>query len=205
MGVQRIRAQAAFTLVEAVIAVLVSCAVMLAVHLIFSHTVRVTMKVQDNLESTRAVSQIFSSLRNDLRDFVSLSPGGAKISLSFGETQVPETAEFSQVLKITKQVDRITYRLIESGGKRYVERTVDGSAGEAGPRRLFGVPRMKDFGVLYVKSQNRFDALLKNVGQLIVRVTVDSEDQRFASKEVRITSVFFSDRLADDDWNHLDL
>ncbi len=196
------RVRAAFTFVEAIIAVLVSCAVMLAVHLIFSHTVRVTMKVQDNLESTRAVSQIFSSLRNDLRDFVSLSPGGAKISLGFGEVEVPETAEFSQTLKIRKQTERIIYRLIESGGKRYVERSVDGQDGQ---RRLFGVPRMKDFGVLYVKSQNRFDALLKNVGQLIVRVTVDSEDQRFASKEVRITSVFFSDRLADDDWNHLDL
>ncbi|HAE37241.1 MAG TPA: hypothetical protein DCG57_01230 [Candidatus Riflebacteria bacterium] len=196
--------KSAFTLIEAIIAALVSCTVMLAVHLMFSHTVRVAIKGQDNLDSIRAASQIFSSLRNDLRDFVSLSPAGAKITLGFGESEVPENAEYSKVLKIKKQVDRITYRLIESGGKQYVERNVDGSAGSPEQRRLFGVPRMKDFGVLYVKSQNRFDALPKNVGQLLVRVTVDSEDQRFASKEVRITSVFFSDRLADDDWNHLD-
>lgn len=199
-----LRSQAAFTLIEAVIAALISCSVMLGMHLIFSQTVRVVIKGQDNLDSFRAASQIFSSLRNDLRDFVSIAPGGAKISLGFNESEIPDNSEYSKVLKIRKQTGQVTYRLIESDGKQYVERNFDGSSEEPRQRRLFGVPRMKDFGVLYVKSQNRFDALPKNVGQLVIKVTIDSEDKRFASKEINLNSVFFSDRLTDDDWNHLD-
>ncbi|HQB83056.1 MAG TPA: hypothetical protein PLR50_06150, partial [Candidatus Rifleibacterium sp.] len=92
----------------------------------------------------------------------------------------------------------------ENGGKNYIERVLQTPSNPAPQRKLFGVPRMKDFGVLYVLSPNKVNSLVKNVGQLLVKVTVDSEDARFPSKEVKLTSVFFSDRLADSDWNYLD-
>lgn len=192
-----------FTLVEMIVVSLISLTVVFAVHTMFTQIMWATMKGQDNLDSSRAVSQIFSRLRLDLRDFISLSPGSAKISLAPGESQDFENASYSRVLKIKKQFEQITYKFAESGEKNFVERIVSNSNGVS-ERQLFGVPRMKDFGILYVKTQNRVDALVKNVGQLVVRVIVDSEDQRFATREFKISSVFFSDRLADDDWNHLE-
>jgi len=205
MGLQFIRGQKAFTLVEALVTAFVAGIVMVSVQMLFSHAVRVTVKGQDNLDSIRAVSQIFSSLRNDLRDFVSLSPGRAKISLQSGESEVPENASYSKILKIKKNHGVVIYKLIESGGKKYLERRLEGAGNKTEELRKFGVPRMKDFGVLYVKTQNRFDSLPRDMGQLIIRIVTDSADQRFASKEINISSVFFSERLTDDDWNHLDL
>lgn len=194
---------AGFTLTEILIVSLISTVVVFSVHTMFSHIMLATMKAQDNLDSSRAVTLIFSSLREDLRDFVSISPGPAKISIEPGESADFENASYSKVLKIKKTFEQISYEFVKSGSKNYVERKISDSKSVL-DRRLFGVPRMKDFGVLYVKTVNNVDGLEKKTGQLLVKVVVDSEDRRFATKEFNISSVFFSDRLADDDWNHLD-
>ena len=193
-----------FTFVEAMIVTVIACGLMIVIQSLFSHTVKVTMKGQDNLDSIRAASQLFSSLRRDMLQFVSLSTGGARATIALGSSEIPDTATFSTILTLKKQTDRITYTLVENGGKNYIERVLQTPSNPAPQRKLFGVPRMKDFGVLYVLSPNKVNSLVKNVGQLLVKVTVDSEDARFPSKEVKLTSVFFSDRLADSDWNYLD-
>lgn len=196
--------QRGFTFVEAMIVTVIACGLMIVIQSLFSHTVKVTMKGQDNLDSIRAASQLFSSLRRDMLQFVSLSTGGARATIALGSSEIPDTATFSTILTLKKQTDRITYTLVENGGKNYIERVLQTSSNPAPQRKLFGVPRMKDFGVLYVLSPNKVNSLVKNVGQLLVKVTVDSEDARFPSKEVKLTSMFFSDRLADSDWNYLD-
>jgi len=196
--------QRGFTFVEAIIVTVIACSMMIVIQSLFSHTVKVTMKGQDNLDSIRAASQLFSSLRRDMLQFVSLSTGGARATIALGSSEIPDTATFSTILTLKKQTDRITYTLVENGGKNYIERVLQTPSNPAPQRKLFGVPRMKDFGVLYVLSPNKVNSLVKNVEQLLVKVTVDSEDARFPSKEVKLTSVFFSDRLADSDWNYLD-
>ena len=196
--------QRGFTFVEAITVTVIACSMMIVIQSLFSHTVKVTMKGQDNLDSIRAASQLFSSLRRDMLQFVSLSTGGARATIALGSSEIPDTATFSTILTLKKQTDRITYTLVENGGKNYIERVLQTPSNPAPQRKLFGVPRMKDFGVLYVLSPNKVNSLVKNVGQLLVKVTVDSEDARFPSKEVKLTSVFFSDRLADSDWNYLD-
>lgn len=195
--------KAGFTFTEALVVTVIACSMMIVVQSIFSHTVRVTMKGQDNLDSIRAASQIFSSLRRDMLNFVTLSTGGAKTTIAVGESEIPATATYSQILSLKKPTERITYSLVESGGKHYVERVLQ-SAGSPPQKRTFGVPRMKDFGVLYVRTPNQIGSLIKNVGQLVVKIAIDSEDARFPSAEVKLSSVFFSDRLADSDWNYLD-
>jgi len=196
--------QRGFTFVEAMIVTVIACSLMIVIQSLFSHTVKVTMKGQDNLDSIRAASQLFSSLRRDMLQFVSLSTGGARATIAPGNYEIPDTATFSTILTLKKQTDRITYTLVENGGKNYIERVLQTPSNPAPQRKLFGVPRMKDFGVIYLLSPNKINSLVKNVGQLLVKVTVDSEDTRFPSKEVKLTSVFFSDRLADSDWNYLD-
>ena len=198
------KASNGFTFAEALIVTVIACTLMIVIQSLFSHAVRVTMKGQDNLDSIRAASQLFSSLRRDMLQFVSLSTGGAKTVIEAGETEIPATATYSKILSLKKANERITYNLVENAGKNYVERVLQTPASPAPQRRLFGVPRMKDFGVLYIRTPNVINSLAKNVGQLLVRITVDSEDARFPSKEVKLSSLFFSDRLADSDWNYLD-
>ncbi len=199
-----LKRQRGFTFVEAMIVTVIACSLMIVIQSLFSHTVKVTMKGQDNLDSIRAASQLFSSLRRDMLQFVSLSTGGARATIALDSFEIPDTATFSTILTLKKQTDRITYTLVENSGKNYVERVLQTPSNPAPQRKLFGVPRMKDFGVLYLISPNKVNSLVKNVGQLLVKVTVDSEDARFPSKEVKLTSMFFSDRLADSDWNYLD-
>lgn len=198
------RRRSGFTFVEAMIVTVIACSLMLVIQSFFSHVVRVTMKGQDNLDSIRAASQLFSSLRKDMLQFVSLSTAGAKTTIALSEEEIPATATFSSILTLKGANDRVTYSLVDSGGKSYVERVLQSPSLPGPQRKLFGVPRMKNFGVLYIKTPFKINSLTKNVGQLLVQVTVDSEDSRFPSTEVNLSSVFFSERLADSDWNYLD-
>ncbi len=193
-----------FTFVEAIVVTVIACSLMLVIQAIFSHTVRTAMKGQDNLDSIRAASQIFSSLRNDLLQFTSLSTAGARSAINLSDTEIPATATYSSILTLRRANERITYSLVDDGGKKYVQRVLQSTALPAPQKRRFGVPRMKDFGVVYLRLTNRINLMNRNSGQLLVRISVDSEDERFPSKEVNLVSTFFSERLVDTDWNYMD-
>lgn len=201
---KKMRLRSGFTLVEALMVTVIACSLMLVIQSFFSNVVRVTMKGQDNLDSIRAASQLFSSLRKDMLQFVSLSTGGAKSTINIGEDEIPATATFSSILSLRGANDVITYSLVDSGAKSFVERVWQSPSLPAPQKKLFGVPRMKNFGVMYIRTPNKINSLTRSVGQLLVQVTVDSEDARFPSAEVKLSSVFFSERLADSDWNYLD-
>ncbi len=196
--------KAAFTFVEALIVTVIACSLMIAIQAFFSHAVRTTLKGQDNLDSIRAASQIFSSLRKDMLTFTSLSTQGAISTISLTSTNIPATATFSQILRIKKPKEIVTYSLVTSGSKKYVERVMQSPDYPTPQRKLFGVPRMKDFGVMYVRTPNKINSMIKGAGQLLVKLAIDSENERFATKELNLTSVFFSERLSDSDWNYLD-
>jgi competence protein ComGC len=196
--------KAAFTFVEALIVTVIACSLMIAIQAFFSHAVRTTLKGQDNLDSIRAASQIFSSLRKDMLTFTSLSTQGAISTISLTSTNIPATATFSQILRIKKPKEVVTYSLVTSGSKKYVERVMQSPDYPTPQRKLFGVPRMKDFGVMYVRTPNKINSMIKGAGQLLVKLAIDSENERFATKELNLTSVFFSERLSDSDWNYLD-
>ncbi|MFZ5951029.1 MAG: hypothetical protein ACOYXC_10010 [Candidatus Rifleibacteriota bacterium] len=198
------RKKSAFTFVEALIVTVIACSLMIAIQSFFSHAVRSTIKGQDNLDSIRAASQIFSSLRRDMLTFRSLSTQGALSVIPMGSTEIPATATYSKILRLKKPDEVITYSLVTSGGKSFVERTLQSPSFPVPQRKLFGVPRMKDFGVMYVRIPNKINSMIKNVGQLMVKLTIDSEDERFATKELNLNSIFFSERLTDSDWNYLD-
>lgn len=192
-----------FTFTEALVVTVIACSLMIVIQTFFSHVVRTTMKGQDNLDSIRAASQVFSSLRRDMLQFVSLSTQGARTTIALGDSEIPATATFSSILTLKRPDEVITYSLVGSGGKNYVERVVQSAASPTPQKKRFGVPRMKYFGVVYVKIPNQVNSMMRNVGQLLVKLTVDSEDARFASKEINLSSVFFSERLSDSDWNYL--
>lgn len=195
---------AAFTFVEALIVTVIACSLMISIQMFFSHAVRTTMKGQDNLDSIRAASQIFSSLRRDMLTFTSLSTQGAISTIALGSSEIPATATYSKILRLKKPDETVTYSLVSTGGKNYVERVVQSPAYPTPQKKRFGVPRMKDFGVMYIRTPNKVNSVVKSVGQLMVKLAIDSENERFATKELNLTSVFFSERLADSDWNYLD-
>jgi hypothetical protein len=62
---------------------------------------------------------------------------------------------------------------------------------------------MKEFKIMYIKTPNQINSITRNVGQIMVNLVIDSNDKRFASKEINLTSVFFSEKLTDSDWNFL--
>ncbi len=193
-----------FTFVEAIIVTVIACAVMLTIQAFFSHAVRTTLKGQDNLDSIRAASQLFASLRKDMLQFTSLSTQGARSQIDLGMADIPATATYSNILRIKRPKEVVTYSLVTSGSKHYVERVLQSPDLPNPQKKLFGVPRMKDFGVMYLILPNKINSVVKNVGQLMVKLTIDSEDSRFPSREINLNSVFFSERLADSDWNYLD-
>lgn len=198
------RKKTAFTFVEALIVTVIACTLMIAIQAFFSHAVRTTMKGQDNLDSIRAASQIFSSLRQDLLDFTSLSTQGAVSTIMLGSSDIPATATYSKILRIKRPNENITYSLVSIGSSNYVERVLQGPSIPTPRKKRFGVPRMKDFGVMYLLTPNKINSVIKTAGQLVVSLTIDSENERFTTKELKLNSVFFSERLADSDWNYLD-
>lgn len=197
--------KAGFTFTEALVVAVIACSLMIVIQALFSHTVRVTMKGQDNLDSIRAASLLFSSLRQDMLHFVSLSTGGAVATIDLGTEMIPDSATYSKILALKTRTEQITYSLVEDSGKNYVERVLQSVSKPSLQRKLFGVPRMKDFGVLFIRMPDTVSALARNTGRLLVKVSVDSEDARFPSCEIKLSSVFFSDRLSDCNWNYLDL
>ncbi|MGM0599529.1 MAG: PulJ/GspJ family protein [Candidatus Rifleibacteriota bacterium] len=192
-----------FTMVETMIVTIIACSLMIAIHAFFSHAVRSTMKGQDNLDSIRAASQIFSSLRKDLLQFNTLSTDGAITTVALGNQDLPGTATCSSIIELRRPKETITYSLIDDSGKKFVERiSQDLTTGDTN-QKLFGVPRMKEFKIMYITTPNQINSITRNVGQIMVNLVIDSDDKRFASKEINLTSVFFSEKLTDSDWNFL--
>jgi len=201
MKSQRIRA---FTFVEIIVVTVIAVFVMMAVQGLFSHAVKSSLKGQDNLETMRAASRIFSELRKDLLEFKSIATAVDSAEITAGETSIGDYIEFSTILQIERKNETIVYSLCEQDGRKYVERTVQ-EIGVPPRKSSFGVPRMKAFEVVYLKIENSSAAGSEKTGQLIVRLVIQSDDPRFPSKRLEVSSSYFPEKLQETDWNYLAL
>jgi hypothetical protein len=107
------------------------------------------------------------------------------------------------MIELKRPKEIITYSLIDNSGKKYVERLVQDLTTGNNSQKLFGVPRMKEFKVIYIITPNKINSVTRSVGQIMVNLVIDSDDKRFASKEINLTSIFFSEKLTESDWNFL--
>ncbi len=194
----------AFTFVEAVIVTLIACVIMIAIQALFSHAIRSTVKGTDNLDSIRAASRLFSTLRADLIQLKSFSTNGAVSTIELSENEIPATATFSSILQISTSIATITYSLVGTPGRQSVERAVQKISSPV-EKKKFGVPRMRSFEIMYVRIKNQIGSTPKETGQLLVNIVIQSENKNLPSKIVKLSSIFFPERLTESDWNYLDL
>lgn len=192
----------AFTFVEALVVSVVAVVVMLSVQNLFSHAVRSSIKGQDNLDTMRAASRIFSELRKDLLEFRTIATSVDSVLIELSEDQLDSSYEYSSILQIERKEETIVYSLVDVDGRKFVER-VSQKIGSKLSRSSFGVPRMKAFEVLYVKVENDSAAGAEKSGQLLVNLVIQSDDPRFPSKKLSVSSSFFPEKLQETDWNYL--
>lgn len=193
-----------FTFVEAMIVTVIAVVVMMAIQSLFSHAVRSSLKGQDSLDTMRAASRIFSELRKDLLEFKSISTAVDSVLISSDEDKIFPEAEYSTILQIERKEETIVYSLCEVGGKKYVERASQ-KIGAPVRKVSFGVPRMKAFEVIYVKVENLSAAGGELTGQLNVNLVIQSDDPRFPSRKLSVSSAYFPEKLQETDWNYLAL
>ncbi len=191
-----------FTFVEAIMVTVIAVVVMLAVQNIFSHAVKSSLKGQDNLDSIRAASRILSELRKDLLEFKTIATEVGTVEIPVGVDAIGAGVIYSSILFIEKKEETVTYSINEVGDKMFVEKVTQ-RIGASPKKESFGVPRMKAFEVVYVKIENSSPAGSEFNGQLIVKLVVQSDDPRFPSKKIAVSSAFFPEKLQDSDWNYL--
>ena len=190
-----------FSMVEAIIVTVLGAMMFFVVQAFFSHGVRSTVKGSDTLESIRAASSLFSSLKTDLGACFAVDTAGAYSSMGVADTDLPITATFSQELVFSMTGATATYRLeADPAGGFFVKRTEE-TLTSGTTTKSFGVLRMKRFEVLFLNKMNKLGFLTFSLPQIVVQVVVDSSDPRFPAREVKLTSVFCSSQLSSSNWN----
>jgi type II secretory pathway pseudopilin PulG len=192
----------AFTLVEAMMVTVIAVFVMMSMQGLFSHAVRSSLKGQDNLETMRAASRIFSELRKDLLEFKSLATAVDSVEIPVDKWSIGDDIEFSTILQIERKNEVIVYSLCEENGRKYVERASQ-EPGSPVKRVSFGVPRMKSFEVVYLKIENNSLAGTEKSGQIVVNLVIQSDDPRFPTQKLSVSSSYFPEKLQETDWNYL--
>ena len=168
----------------------------------FSHGVKSSLKGQDSLDTMRAASRIFSELRKDLLEFKSIATAVDSVLISSDDYRFDPSTKYSTILQIERKDQTIVYSLCEVGGKKYVERASQ-KPGDSVRKVSFGVPRMKTFEVVYVKVENYSGAGKERIGQLCVNLVVQSDDPRFPTRKLSVSSAYFQEKLQESDWNNL--
>lgn len=191
-----------FTFVEAIIVTVIAVVVMMAIQSLFSHAVKSSLKGQDSLDTMRAASRIFSELRKDLLEFKTIATAADSVLISAEDDKIDATTKYSTILQIERKDETIVYSLCEAGGKKYVERASQ-KLGAPVRKVSFGVPRMKTFEVVYVKVENTSGAGKERIGQLCVNLVVQSDDPRFPTRKLSVSSAYFPEKLQESDWNYL--
>jgi len=192
-----------FTLVEALVAVLVASMVILAVQTFFSHGVKTSIKGQDNLETIRAAAQIFHELRKDMLSCNKITvDDDASCTLNVGATSIPPMSPNGTWIAFSVPGATITYSLqLRADGKAFLEREF--KAGTNVTTSEFAVPRMIAFKVQLIwKIQQIFPGGPFKQGQVLVTIELDSQDKRFPSKSLKLCSFFSTSQLSSSNWNY---
>lgn len=199
----KINKRQAFTAIEVLVGVLVTAILIIFMQSLFSHTVRSTMRGQDNFDSFKAAGRLFTALRTDLMGAISYQTSEETL-LPLAQTSLASATLLSDMLQVSLPTATITYSLIDVAGDKHVQRMSQNADGTT-EQRDFGVPRMQAFEVLKINSENVISARNIVKEQLLIRVSVQSEDPRFPSTRINFSSLFFPERRENEwvDWNFL--
>ncbi len=199
----RTPARRGFTMAEALIVALIGAMMMIGVNAFFQFGVKSTIKGQDNLESTRAASLLFSQFRKDLMSCQFIEVGAASITLEPDENSLPSAPPFGDSIKFGSRNATTTWSLSAMpDGKKFVKRFTVNASGETKSRE-FGVPRMKTFRILQIWKKQRILSFITKPSQVLVSIQIDSDDPRFPTKAVEMSSFFLSNQMSASDWNFI--
>jgi len=190
-----------FTLIEILVVVVVSMMVLFAMYAFFRSGVRSTVKGQDTLDSIRAASVLFSQLRKDLLACKNIDTGTASLTIGVG-VGLPPTLPFADSITFSHRNATMTYKFLVSAGRGFVQR--EEYRPNAAPLvRDFAVPRMKKFEALQIWKKHKPVATSVHYmvsNQVLIRIEIDSQDPRFPTKSVHLSSFFTSNQKTSSDW-----
>lgn len=198
----------AFTVVEALVVLVVSGIVFFGVQSFFSHGVRNTLKGQDTLDTIRIAGSLLSQIRKDISGSTSVRCAGAdgtilRTELSVSEPFDPTNVRFGNHLDFRTSIGTISYNFDPDG--RSVIRKISGAT-EGSPEKKFVLPKVRSFEVAHLLKEFSPDlvspAFPRPQEQLLIRFRVLSDDPRFPAKEMVFSSFFTTSQLQAGDWNY---
>lgn len=186
---------------EAIVVVLLGAMMFLVVQTFFSHGVRTTTKGTDALESIRAASNLLSSVRADLGTCSGIDTYGAVKILGLADTTLDGSETFAETITFSQDNATVTYSLatLAGGGKEVCRK--EETLTDPPTIKKFGVPRMAAFEVLSLKKRNKIGSVQFELPYILVRIRVKSNDPRFPTTEVALSSVLASSQLSASNWN----
>lgn len=207
------RSRRAFTMVEAVVGVLVAVLVLGSMYQLFTQTLRNTTTGTDLINAIREAHALFSSIRKDLLAATEVvTPlGGVAASLSMAIADVnlpdPTTSPYPQTLQFTLGPATATYTLVGTAGKMSIERHLLGKDLTGNPvdtLRRFAVPRMKGFRALLVTKGHATAATGSSFStrHVFVQIVLQSDEKYRSKREICLTSFFTPSNIAQTNWNY---
>lgn len=191
----------AFTLVEAIVISALTVVIMLAIQNFFSHTVKSSLKGQDNIDSISAVCKILSELRKDLLEFEGIQTDSDTVKISTDKDSIEPDATFATIICVMKRDHGITYGLTEYGDSSIIERS--SVSGREIIQKSFGGTRLRSFDLLCVINENNRFKGIDTYGQIAVNLVVQSDNKNFPGLKISVETAFFPEQLQESDWNPL--
>ncbi|MBF0409990.1 MAG: hypothetical protein HQM10_21785 [Candidatus Riflebacteria bacterium] len=191
-----------FTMVEALMVVLVGSFMMLTANFMLSQGVRTSLKGQDQLETIRAASSVFSQLRKDLLACDSVNTDNVHKVVTESDTLLDLAAPLPEKISFFIRNATTTYSLkIHPKGKSLVRHAYN-ALGVTERVDEFAIPRMKNFEAIKIlKVQRVKTASPKFVqGQLFIRIAVESSDPNIGTSTIKLSSFFVTSQLSSTQW-----
>lgn len=198
-----------FTFVEALVVVVVGAMLLGIMYQIFSRSTRETLKGQDDLDTIREGSQLLGELKKDLLACHDLQvQPTASFTLNPQDFQIPELPAGSDRILLFSPTATITYSLEGmAGGEHMVKRTEEvlTANGPITKSHTFGEKRVLDFRIGYVwKKQQIQPGHSVSHGQAVVKLELDSKDERFPSRKLSWSTFLITPRMSSTQWKSLE-
>lgn len=191
-------------MIEILMVLAISSILLLIVQTFFSRSVRTTIKGQDNLDTIRAASRLFRELRKDLLACHSIKvPDAASCTIEVGDDVIPALPDDANRISFCSRGATVTYSLeAKPGGGKYIKHLIE-TVDQPDRIKEFGVPRMLAFKAQQIwKKQQIYSGAPFTEGQVLIEIEIDSEDERFPSKKLKLSNFFISSQLSASKWNY---
>ena len=190
-----------FTLLEALIVVVIGSLLLTAFQTMSSQSVRSSVKGMDLVESIRLANEVFAQIRKDLRGSTRIITNAPDLVVPIGATTIDESAiRYVHSFQFSQGPATISYSLVPgASGTGYVHRELlkDGVT----ESKKFAVPKIKLFQVARIRQEQRigkdpgFPVFFQD--QFLVQIEVGAGDPRFPT---RLSSVFVSGQMEETGW-----